>query len=343
MSGPRSGDAAPSRVTGRRARRFLRSLLALFIAAILLAVPLRASAQVLVVLSDESAGYQAVADELRTGLAPVRDRHIRIDTTTASRLASIDAPAFNAYELVVTVGLAAAQGVMLRETDVVAPPLTLCLLIPRQTYEHLAPPRGNGHERRLSAVFIDQPLSRQLDLLRIALPDKHRVGAILGPTSRGLEDELREQAKAHALTLRVAEVSESTGVYAALQTVMPESDVFLLLPDPVVSNADTVYGLLLTSYRAQVPVAGFSEGLVNAGSLLSLFSSARQQGRQGAEIASRILGRNGGLSAPQYPRYFTVRVNASVARSLGLHMASETVLTDALGETEDSTTPGSPP
>jgi ABC-type uncharacterized transport system substrate-binding protein len=103
-----------------------------------------------------------------------------------------------------------------------------------------------------------------------------------------------------------------------------------MLPDPVVANADTVYGLLLTTYRAQLPVVGFSEGLLNAGALISLFSTARQQGRQGGEIARQILSSDGVLPEPRYPKYFTVRVNSSVARSLGLHLPPEDTLSAAL-------------
>lgn len=306
----------------------------------------------LVVLSDESTGYQEVAEELRAGLTSLRQGRLRIDVVAAARLASVDEPALNAYEVVVTVGLAAAQATIARASAISPPPLTLCLLIPRQSFERLAPARTSGRDRRVSAVFIDQPLSRQLDLLRIALPDKRRLGVILGPSSQGLKDELRDRARERALALKLAEVTESAGVYDALQIVMPESDVLLALPDPVTMNSGTAYGTLMASYRAQIPVVGFSEGLVKAGALLSLFSTARQQGKQGAEIATRILAGDAGLPAPQYPRYFTVRVNVSVARSFGLRMEEETTLAAALagrgegaGEsprprsTSDTTTP----
>jgi ABC-type uncharacterized transport system substrate-binding protein len=188
----------------------------------------------------------------------------------------------------------------------------------------------------VTAVFIDQPLSRQLDLIRLALPDKHRVGVVLGPSSQALKDDLRDRARERALQLKIAEVAETSGVYGALQKVLPESDLLLALPDPVAISSSTVYGLLLTSYRAQVPVVAFSEGLVKAGALMSLFSTARQQGKQGAEIASRILAGEAGLPVPQFPKYFTVRVNASVAHSLGLRMAEEGALASALASRGDA-------
>jgi len=350
MSGPSRSDKSAGRAVATRSCLVIRFLAAL---AILIGSS-SATAQILVVLSDGAAGYDAVADELRSGLKLARDGQLRVDSVDAVHLASVNDPAFGAYELIVPVGLSAAQAVMAREASSTMPPPTLCLLIPRQSFERLAPAVTNERPRRVSALFIDQPVSRQLDLLRIALPERHRVGVILGPSSQALEGGLRSQAKARDLSLNFARVDASPGVYAALQSVMPDSDLLLLLPDPVATTADTVYGLLLTSYRAQIPVVGYSEGLLNAGALVSLYSTARQQGRQGAEIAGSILAHEP-LPAPQHPKYFTVRVNASVARSLGLHLPAEGALYSALedkadkGETKsgrdsrDGATPGGPP
>jgi len=288
------------------------------------------SAQVLIVSGDGSTGYDVVAEELRAGLKTLRDGRLQVDRVISARVPGIDGAEFGRYELVLTVGLSAAQATLSREASLPAAPLTLCLLIPRQSFERLAPPPARGQQPRVSALFIDQPLSRQLDLLRSALPDKHRLGVILGPVSQAMSAELGEQADKRGFNVQFANVTEAGGVYAALQTVLPQSDLLLLLPDPLATGADAMYGLLLTSYRAQVPVAGYSEGLLNAGALVSLFSSARQQGREAAELARGILSGSAGFPTPHYPKYFTVRINASVARSLGLHLPTEAALQSAL-------------
>lgn len=290
-----------------------------------------ASAQVLAVMSDGSAGYEGVVDALRGGLAGQRDGKLRIDTVTVARLGDVDAGAWSRYELVVTVGLAAAQAAVPRENASGGGPPLLALLIPRQSFERLAAANPAAtRDHRLSAVFIDQPLARQVELLRLALPERKRVGVVLGPSSQGLVGELQAQTRRKALELASATVADRSALYPALQDLIPRSDLLLLLPDPVAINADTVYGLLLTTYRAGVPVVGFSEGLLNAGALVSLFSTAQQQGVQGAEIARRWLAHDGALPEPQYPEQFTVRVNGSVARSLGLNLPSEQELHDAL-------------
>jgi len=122
-----------------------------------------------------------------------------------------------------------------------------------------------------------------------------------------------------------------------------------------VFNASTAYGMMLTSYRAQVPVIGFSEGLVKAGALLGLYSTASQVARQGAEIAGRFLTGDAALPAPQYPRYFAVSVNHTVARSLGISLDDDATLASKLAArgdgrqaplrptSVDSATPGKAP
>lgn len=311
--------------TCRRGRRIV------LLAAALWLLPGAAAAQVLVVLSENSAGYEGVAQELRADLQSERGGSLRIDSTVAARLHGIDAHAYETYELVVTVGLGAAQAAT--GVQVTAPPPTLCLLIPRQAFRKLK--TSAASRERLSALFIDQPLSRQLDLLRLALPERHRVGVIYGPSSIELAAELGEQAAQRSLRLATATVQASSEVYPALQKVLQDSDLLLLLPDPVAVNADTAYGLLLTTYRADVPVVGFSAGLLKAGALVSLYSTAQQQGRQGARIAARILAHGAmPMPPPEYPDDFTVAVNESVARSLGLHLPAEAELRRALGDAD---------
>jgi hypothetical protein len=291
-------------------------------------------AQVLIVLSDDTTSYQQVAGAFRTEFAKDRRSAVRVDIVTAQSLAGAGGRSLNDYELVMTVGLAAARAIVAREPAVSRGPATLCLLIPRQGYEALVHDRREGRERRISAIYLDQPLSRQLDLIRIALPERRRIGAMLGPISGDLRIEIGERARERELAFSSVDVVSSSAVYGALQQLLPESDVLLALPDPVAFNASTAYGLLLTTYRAGVPVMGFSDALVKAGALLGLFSTAAQLGSQGAEIAARVYGGDGPMPPPQYPAYFTVKANYSVARSLGIALDDESRLATALAQRE---------
>ena len=280
---------------------------------------------------------------MRERLTSAANERPRIDVVQEQDLASVDDRVFKAYKLVVTVGLSAAQVTVTREDAMPLAPLTLCLLIRRGDLDPYLPAQTAGRERRRSAVFMDQPMLRQLDLIRIALPGKTRVGVIVQRNWARAKRELVEGARERGLSVHFGEVIgydpdfyPRYSIYSALQDAIRESDVLLALPVNGLTNSGMAYDLLLTAYRAQIPVVGFSEGMVTAGALLSLYSTLRQQGRQGAEIAAQILAGEAGLPAPQFPTYFTVRVNVSAARFMGLQMQSETELAAALanqGET----------
>jgi putative ABC transport system substrate-binding protein len=317
---------------GRLLYRTVASLRNCALMAAMALVTSTASAQVLIVLSDEAPVYQEVAGELKTRLAPLRDGRLRIDVVTAAGTAVFDNGALATYDFVVTVGMAAAQTVLAYQNAGGRAPSTLCLLVSRQSFEALAKGSAAERGRRVSAVFVEQPVTRQLDLIALALPGKSRIGAVFGPQSVALAQDVHDGARERGFLLNRMDVAEASGVYPALQTVLRNSDLLLALPDPVALNASTAHGVLLTSYRAQVPVVGFSQALVDAGALLAVYSTARQQGRQGAEIAGRVLLGEAELPAPQYPHYFTVAVNFIAARALGLRMDDEASLAATLAE-----------
>ena len=301
-----------------------------------------ASAQVLVVLSDTSTIYREAADELQARLAPLRGGHLSVDRATVSELSASPERTFEGYELIVTVGLVAAQR-MLAADGHEAARATLSLLVPRRAFEDLVKPDAGSARRQVSAIYLDQPISRQLDLIALAMRAGTRVGVLFGPTSVGLANELREAARVRGLTVKRADVAQAGDLYPALQKVLRESDVLLALADPVALNASTIRGILVTSYREGVPVMGFSQALVDAGAVLAVYSTARQQGREGAEIAARVL-RGERLPPPGYPLYFTVGVNFNAARGLGVAIDNEATLAAelAMRESKAAESPNGP-
>ena len=309
-------------------RRLLsRAVVALCIRGLVVAFVLfgpAASAQLLLVVSDGAPAYGEVADEVRNRVAASAPG-LRIDVVHVAEAATFDDRRLGSYRLVVTVGLAAARSVVpLAQASGARPPL-LALLVPRAGYEELAA-AGGATKARMSAIFIEQPLARQLDLVALALPGKVRVGVLLGPTSIALDGELAEQARARGLQIRRAEARDAGTVYSALRDVLLGSDILLALPDAVAINAATIRGVLVASNRAQVPVLGFSQALVDAGALLAVYTTPQQYARHAAEIATQSLAQHAPLPRAQYPRYFTVGVNFFAARALGLAVENETTL-----------------
>lgn len=216
---------------------------------------------------------------------------------------------------VVAVGTAAQRGMQdLFAADITPPPL-LAILVPRPAFERIADP-ARIQTGLLSAVFLDQPPARQLELIRLALPAVRNVGLLVGGESRGHSAALEKSAKERGMELVSSPVGQS-GLFPALQQVLADAEVLLALPDPTVFNSQTAANILMAAYRRQVPLVGFSPAYVKAGALLALYSTPTQVGARGGEVLRQAMAGKS-LPPPQWPREFTVGVNQDVARSLGL-------------------------
>jgi ABC-type uncharacterized transport system substrate-binding protein len=94
----------------------------------------------------------------------------------------------------------------------------------------------------------------------------------------------------------------------ALRRLLSNSNVILAVPDAQIYNRNNISSILLTSYRQQVPLFGFSASYVKAGALAAVYSTPAQISQQVAEIISNLSSASS-LPAPQYPRYFSVNTN----------------------------------
>lgn len=201
----------------------------------------------------------------------------------------------------------------------------LSLLVPRLTYERLA-----AGKAEVTALYLDQPLHRQLHLLASALPGLKRAGVPLGPVSRAQEPALLRAAKATGIEVGSAQIHRGQDLRAALDALAEDSEAFVLLPDPVVAQRGTLQNLFLHTYRLRKPVLAYSAPLVKSGALLGLYATPAQLGEEAAAWARESWGSEFRLGAPRYPKRFTVAVNLNVARSLEIDLPGEAALTRQL-------------
>jgi hypothetical protein len=215
----------------------------------------------------------------------------------------------------VAVGTAAQRGMQELFAGDTAPPPLLSILVPRLSFERNANP---AHLRTggVSAVFLDQPPARQMELIRLALPAVQNVGVLVGAESKGHAPGLEKAARERGMVLVVSAVGQS-GMFLALQSLLHDADVLLALPDPGLFNSQTAANILGAAYRQRVPLIGFSPAYVKAGALFALYSTPVQIGTRGGELLRQALAAKS-LPPPQWPREFVVAVNQDVARSLGL-------------------------
>jgi putative ABC transport system substrate-binding protein len=109
----------------------------------------------------------------------------------------------------------------------------------------------------------------------------------------------------------------------ALKSVLETSDALLAVPDPMIYTRETAQPILLTSYRHQKPIFGYSQSYVRAGALAAVYTTSKQLAQQAAEIALKSQQAPSLLPPPQSPKYFSIIMNHQVARSLNIILKSE--------------------
>ncbi|MHB1062659.1 MAG: ABC transporter substrate-binding protein [Thiobacillus sp.] len=267
-----------------------------------------AAPEINVLVSEPAGIYQETAASLSQTLS--RDGW-KITLSTPER------PSTNGRNLTVAIGTRALEAALSRP----ARPI-LSLLVPQLTYERLS-----FGQHQVSALYLDQPLTRQLRLLGLALPGLKKAGATLGPASRGLQAELRSAAKASGIQVNSAVIDQGSDLYAALTELAEDSQAFLLLPDPVVVQRGSLQNFFLHTYRLKKPVLAYSAPLVKSGALLGLYATPAQLGGEAAGwISESWSGGAFHLGAPRYPKRFTIGINRTVARSLEIDLPSEEAL-----------------
>lgn len=304
------------------ARRLLIGLVSLFLwlgCGLPFGLAYGADASVLIVSAERNAAFSEAAaaftEELeRGGVARASIQYLTLAEARASSARGV--------QLVVAMGVEAATEMAHGESR--AP--VLCVFVPSASFDVIARTSPRKAQGQLSAIYLNQPFGRQLDLVQLALPQHQRIGVLLGSHSSTQIPFLDEERRKRSLTLIQAQVDGREPMFTKLQTVLDASQVLLALPDPQVYNSGSVQNILLSALRAGVPMVSFSPAYVKAGALLAIYTTPAQVGLQAAQVARAVTqGRD--LPPPQYPRDFWIDVNASLARSMNLTI-------DAQGLTE---------
>ena len=270
---------------------------------------------VVVVISERSASYLEAADALTAELERAGLPRADIALVTSGEY-SAGAPANVSPSLLVAVGTGAANLLAAKDSRI---PL-IATLLPASSFEQIVLATGRKPSATFSAVFLSQPFSRQLDLIRLALPEARRVGVLWGPDSQTQAPALQAAIQARGLQLVAAVVGPGEPAYPALQKVLEDADLLLAVANPQLYNSASIQNILLSSYRSKVPFIGFSPSYVQAGAVFAVYSTPAMIGRQTAMMARSILQGRGLPALPQYPQEFNVSVNDQVARSLGLKL-----------------------
>jgi ABC-type uncharacterized transport system substrate-binding protein len=187
----------------------------------------------------------------------------------------------------------------------------------RQILDHL-------EHNIFSAIYLDQPSRRQIDLIAVALPNVKNVGLFVSAQSADMTS-LRKAMTESRFVLHEQQLESDETLYRDLHSLLQKSEILFAIPDAQIYNSSTMRNILLETYRSGIPMIGFSPAYVRAGALCAVFSTPEQIAKQAVSQA-RQFAESGHLSAIQYPSEFEVMVNPQVARSLGIDIKDAATL-----------------
>jgi putative ABC transport system substrate-binding protein len=185
----------------------------------------------------------------------------------------------------------------------------------------------------MTGTLLEIPVDRQLKIMRMFLPNLHRIGTLYDPakTSSRVNDAV-QQATISNFQLNGFPVESDKEVPQQLRTLLLEVEALWLIPDSTVLTNESVQFILESALARQIPVIGFSPELTRMGALLSLSVNYGEVGRETGLLAKRIL--NGENLLPLNPKpieRLKITVNLKTAKFLNITFPKE--LTSLIDET----------
>jgi putative ABC transport system substrate-binding protein len=166
---------------------------------------------------------------------------------------------------------------------------------------------------RVTAIYAEPSPRQQMRLIAALYKRTVTVGVLLSEQSEFMLPLLQEAATDHHLELVSALADLSVNLSRNLLR-LAQATVLLISPDTALYTQASLRELLESTYRRRQPVIGFSEALVSAGTLASAYSDIDDTLSQLQAVVATLA--EGRLPEPQYPRFWRVAINDSVARSL---------------------------
>ncbi|MDH5648391.1 MAG: hypothetical protein OEY67_01945 [Gammaproteobacteria bacterium] len=276
--------------------------------------------RLLVVISDNNSIYKKFTSTFQSVLN-AHDFGLPVDVVTAWSYRRTPAEYLEKTLLVVSVGAKATEEVMRGNREI---PL-YATLIPRQAFKGITAQGQSGKppNTKISAVFLDQPVSRQFNLIKLALPQVRRIGMFTGSSVTVPQNLAEEEAGKAGFSLVTEKLGQNYPLATAIDRIFRKSDILLVLPDPGIIDTKTASTILMSSYRYRRPVAAYSEAYVKAGALLAVYSTPEQIGRYTANQVLAMKKNHWILPEESYSTEYSIEVNHWLARSLGLTITTK--------------------
>ncbi len=218
-------------------------------------------------------------------------------------------------DVVLAVGLKAALAAKLEILDI---PVIMILVLNPEKYDL---PSSN-----MVGLSLTIPFEKHLKPLQKLVPQILRIGVLFDPQkTQGLKNQLEQDAKRLGLTLIAQEVHSEQEVSSAQKYLEDTVDAVYLLPDSTVLTEHTLDFLISSTMEANIPLIGFSAGLVQSGAVTGVYFNYADLGRHAATLIPTLLtstvSSKFGTMVP--PDVVHQAINVKSARYLGLPLTPD--------------------
>lgn len=213
--------------------------------------------------------------------------------------------------------------------DITSP--ILAVFISRLSFQRILETYNkDSHNKNLSAVFSDPSPLQQLYLVRHLFPNGLKSAVIISKRTAFLEPELRAASKTTGIPLQISMHAEHQNISETLHDI-EFADVLLALPDSSIYNADTIQNIILSAYRRNQSIIGFSRQFVEAGGLATVYADTNHIQEEVIDILGEYISK-GLLRPPTYPRLFDIEINERVSNSYDLVLPSKSAIKNDISQ-----------
>jgi hypothetical protein len=136
--------------------------------------------------------------------------------------------------------------------------------------------------------------------------------------------EMREAAPSSGIEVFSEKLNNAEELPGRLRAVFGKADGILLLPDPLLINANSLSIFKEFSWSSRIPFYVPTAGLVEHGAVASVSSTFREIGHAAGSAARRVL-EGGAANKTVYPEKVDLVLNMKAAASVGLQISNEVV------------------
>lgn len=253
-----------------------------------------------IVTADDSSVTRRIAEDLYKRLVPIFG-NFRTELAQKRRM------------VYVTIGPVALRNVASRKCDCVV----IAAFTSSQVWRAITADLPEARLAGMTAIYAEPAPADQLRLISLLYKRPVRVAAIVSRETGFLKPLLNG-----AVHVEIEDYSAGDDINYALNRV-GQAQVLLAMPDRTVYSAENFRNILLSTYRHNQSVIGFSADMVRAGALATTYSDIEHINAHVADLAAEFVN-TGELAPPQFPRYFRTIINEGVAKSLQVTVSAET-------------------